>query len=618
MAPRALTRAAPPSRWERRLRDLSAWLVAPVHGSTLGVFRMGLAFNMIVQNGHFHSMFRLFERSTLTMPYPGLGFFLPPTPATGDAMLALNLWSLYFLFFGCFTRVAAVVNWITFTWLFSICESNHNNHYVLLCHVAFLAACVDLSWMSVDRELVLAWRRARARHRGLRNARHTRADKLIPRWHLLTMQLIMSIPYFFGAIAKMNVDWAIRSQPATMWFGRRDHWVYSLPYFSTFISLGGIGFDLTIVPILFSPLRYVIGFPAALFFNAMNKFMFNIGVFPLVMTCSLVLFLPPAFFAHIPVMAHKYLSDLLNPRVSATDMANDLRTHAVPDWFGASTKKEKQDDDRDVESSNPPGEERRAREHASGRWGWLTRARLVPLVFMTGLTVFHVSFCQRHFVLYGGDPSWTEEGHFHAWHMMLRSKHGDAVVRVFTDEAELRECEDAPFSCEGGVLIHMEDDVGVGHRQMRKVTSKPHCMLLWIDHLKRASTKAGRPLAGVLVDDCYALNARKEQKQTIPGVNLLPYANRYEIMGTTAIGKWMYPVVPNFAPFPEEVKCEMDALRRRYDRRKAKAWFSQLYSDAGIQPQGKVWRVDGGEEAYLWDARGRRGWWNGWWDTSEA
>ena len=174
---------------------------------------MGLAFNMIVQNGHFHSMFREFERSTLTMPYPGLGFFLPPTPATGDAMLALNLWSLYFLFFGCFTRVAAVVNWITFTWLFSICESNHNNHYVLLCHVAFLAACVDLSWMSVDRELVLAWRRARARHRGLRNARHTRADKLIPRWHLLTMQLIMSIPYFFGAIAKMNVDWAIRSQP---------------------------------------------------------------------------------------------------------------------------------------------------------------------------------------------------------------------------------------------------------------------------------------------------------------------------------------------------------------------------------------------------------------------
>ena len=32
----------------------------------------------------------------------------------------------------------------------------------------------------------------------------------------------------------------------------------------------------------------------------------------------------------------------------------------------------------------------------------------------------------------------------------------------------LRECEDAPFSCEGGVLIHIEDDVGVGHRQMRK------------------------------------------------------------------------------------------------------------------------------------------------------
>ena len=31
-------------------------------------------------------------------------------------------------------------------------------------------------------------------------------------WNLLLMQLIFSIPYFFGAIAKMNEDWLGRAQ----------------------------------------------------------------------------------------------------------------------------------------------------------------------------------------------------------------------------------------------------------------------------------------------------------------------------------------------------------------------------------------------------------------------
>jgi hypothetical protein len=36
---------------------------------------------------------------------------------------------------------------------------------------------------------------------------------------------------------------------------------------------------------------YSLGFPGALSFNAMNKFMFNIGVFPISMTGSLALFI---------------------------------------------------------------------------------------------------------------------------------------------------------------------------------------------------------------------------------------------------------------------------------------------------------------------------------------
>jgi hypothetical protein len=33
-------------------------------------------------------------------------------------------------------------------------------------------------------------------------------------------QVLFNIPYFFGAIAKINYDWLIRAQPPTMWFAQ--------------------------------------------------------------------------------------------------------------------------------------------------------------------------------------------------------------------------------------------------------------------------------------------------------------------------------------------------------------------------------------------------------------
>lgn len=513
------------------LKAVAANLMTPVHGSTLGIFRMGLAINMLIQNDKFSDVFRNFQTSTLVLPYAGLGFFLPLDRESGDWLLQINRISLYFLLFGLMTRGAAVVNWLSFTYLFSICESNHNNHYILLCHVTFLVCFIDMSWGSLDRELWLLRTRGRRRRKLAGATKLVRPPMTVPHWHLLLMQLIMSIPYFFGAIAKMNPDWALRSQPPIMWFAHRSHWIYKLPYYPTLIALGGIGFDLTIVPILFSKYRYVVGFPACLFFNAMNKFMFNIGIFPYVMVCSLVLFMPPAFFVALPKIIGACL----------LGAGNDVWTQQVPDWLGLGTRKQKDDDVENARGSATVGDplldgnkptSASAQERDARPWGWLTRKKLFVLIFMGGFAAFHVAFPLRHFVLYHSDPSWTEEGHFSAWHMMLRSKRGDAFVRLFTDEQEMRACEADAAACRGaGVVVRMEDDVAVAQRQMRKITTKPHAMLLWLGHLRRVHEKAGKRLVGAHVDDCYSLNARRLQRQTIPQVNLMDYVDHYEIMG---------------------------------------------------------------------------------------
>ena len=36
----------------------------------------------------------------------------------------------------------------------------------------------------------------------------------------------------------------------------------------------------------------------------------------------------------------------------------------------------------------------------------------------------------RHFFVYEGNPSWSEEGHLAAWHMMLRTKKGEMMLMV--------------------------------------------------------------------------------------------------------------------------------------------------------------------------------------------
>ena len=37
------------------------------------------------------------------------------------------------------TRLASGLLFVVFTWMFLICESNHNNHYILFCYTLALA-----------------------------------------------------------------------------------------------------------------------------------------------------------------------------------------------------------------------------------------------------------------------------------------------------------------------------------------------------------------------------------------------------------------------------------------------------------------------------------------------
>ena len=242
--------------------DLHAWhtwLSQPVHASSLGVFRVVFSLCMYVQATHFNYIFEDFATSKGVYPYPGLGWITPPPPDVGEMLLRLNkvrsalaatlertlnpgpgpiavvrsLVSARALLrciatrpatqpakaaalltgLGLLTRPATVVLFVTFTYVFLLCESNHNNHYILICHVTFVASAIDWGrWGSLDSALG-SWRRRRRGGGGGGSGGGGGADETVPYWHLLLAQLLFSIPYVFGAVAKLNEDWMLRAQP---------------------------------------------------------------------------------------------------------------------------------------------------------------------------------------------------------------------------------------------------------------------------------------------------------------------------------------------------------------------------------------------------------------------
>jgi len=483
---------------------------------------------MVMQFLKWWHIFDDFQRSAYVLPYPGVGWIKPVTPAVGSFMLSCSLVACVFLFLGFLTRAASLFLFFNFTYLFHICECNHNNHFILMCHICFLGCFMDWNvWLSVDS--FLPFMRQRLKSRGA----------MIPFWQLMLFRLIFCIPYFFGSIAKMNRDWVFRAQPLIKWF-RGGGWILEQWWFPWFIAESGMLFDLVISFLLFwRPTRYVLGFPGAIMFNTSNKLIFNIGVFPFAMITSLTLFLPP----HLPAAI---LAEAIGKPMPI--MRNDGT------WRGD-----------DGKSEHDNGEDKHSKQGALSKNTKRLWYKRFVLIFISGFFIFHALYPLRHFVLYQSNPSWTEEGHIGAWHMKLRDKAGYIYIR--TEEMN------------GTVLeFNPRDDMFIHPRQLKKVVTRAHPLILYAERLKQFFDEANRPLKSMSFISCYSLNSNPTKELYIPGVNLLQYLGRYELIGVTGVNKWIYP--QETAP---ACSMRMDRAVKERRERESLAAYRQLYRDAHIQ-----------------------------------
>lgn len=406
-------------------------------------------------------------------------------PWAGDGMYlhfaALGLLAL-FIAVGLWYRVATVLFFLGFTYVFLLDQTRYLNHFYLVSLVSFLMIMVPA-------------------HRAfsLDAFRHPeiRAD-VAPAWSLWILRAQLGLAYFFGGVAKMNSDWMLGGEPMRMWLARRT----DFPVIGSFFTYepvvwgfvyGGLLLDLLIVPLLLWPRTRVFAFVLAASFHLMNARLFTIGIFPWFMLGASLLFFPPDW-----------------PR----RIVDRLRRRGRAASRGTST-----------------GSTQRLAVS-------LPRQRLI-LGGLAAYVLVQVALPLRHH-LYAGPVSWTEEGHYFAWHMKLRDKRG-RVRFTATDKATGRRWQIDPSS-------------ELTRAQRSKMSGHPEMILQYSHHIARSLRARGID-AEVRAVAKASLNGRRAAELVDPTVDLAAQAR------SLRPATWIRPLeVPLHSPATSA--AALDAQRR--------------------------------------------------------
>lgn len=280
----------------------------------------------------------------------------------GDFYIYLIFYSLIvlsvFIIIGFYYKLSISLFFILFTYIELLEKSYYLNHYYFVSVLSFALIFLPLgNDFSID---------------SLIKRNH---QKTIQNWRLLIPKILISIVYFYAGIAKLNSDWLIEAMPLKLWLPAssdlfliggllKETWVAYL-----FSWLGAI-YDLTIWIFLFNNRTRKYAYIVVIIFHLMTSFLFQIGIFPYMMTLlTLIFFLP---------VKHEKVIDYFKSKIKILNNAKA-----------------------EVNSYN---------------------SNILKIFFLVFI-LFQLLFPFRY-VLNKGDLFWTEEGYRFSWRVMLMEKTG--------------------------------------------------------------------------------------------------------------------------------------------------------------------------------------------------
>ena len=353
-------------------------LNAPRDASSLAALRILFGLLMAASVARYFAsdwVDRFYVQRTFYFSYWGFGWVRPlPEPGMTLLFVVIGLAAI-FVALGLYYRVAAITFLLSFTYVHLLDVSNYLNHYYLVSLLALLMCVLPMHrTFSIDA----------LRDPSIRGA-------TLPAWMIYLVRFQVGVVYVFAGLAKLGPDWLLHGQPLDIWLHARTDTpvlgpLFEEPYVAILMSWGGFLFDTTIIVWLSWKRTRPYAYLAVCVFHLVTNLLFQIGIFPILMTIAALTFFEPEW-----------------PRVF---MAKLRRV----EWKPAS-------------------------EPAPQRWALGS----LGMAVLGAWGLLHVLVPLRTHA-YGSDVLWHEQGMRWSWRVMVREKNGDVEyrVRVNGEERERR------------------------------------------------------------------------------------------------------------------------------------------------------------------------------------
>jgi uncharacterized membrane protein YphA (DoxX/SURF4 family) len=287
----------------------------------------------------------------------------------------------------------------------------------------------------------------------------------IPAWCIFIIKFQLTLVYLYAGLAKINYDWLIESLPLKIWLPAHDDLfligpLLTLPATAYVFSWFGMIYDCSIAFLLMYKPTRPFAYITVIVFHALTGFLFQIGVFPLVMIGATIIFFSDTW--HEKIFKH----------IKALPLLKELFI------FSSS---------RDVKTKS------------------IFRFSLFKAFFVAYL-LFQIIFPWRY-LLYPGNLFWTEEGYRFSWRVMLMEKAGDATFYV-KDSKTGRE----------GIVDNREF---LNAHQEKQMSFQPDMILQFAHFLGDYYQKQGVYQPEVRAEVYVTLNARPSKLLIDPKRNLM-------------------------------------------------------------------------------------------------
>ena len=344
------------------LARIRARALAPVDIASLAAFR--ILFGLVMCAGLVRFLATgwiepMYGEPHWFFKYPGFSW-VEPWPVWGMyvhyAVLAVLALAIAV---GAYHRIACILFVAGFAYTQLIDVTNYLNHHYLVVLLGILLACLpaNAQW-SIDARRRPEIRRA-----------------TVPAYFVWLLRFQIGVVYVFAGLAKAKLDWLAHAQPLNLWLSARVETpivgrVFDEPWFAYAMSWAGFVFDTTIVVWLSWRRTRLVAFAMVVAFHGATGYLFNIGMFPIIMTSSALIFFSPSW-------PRRAFRRILPPFAEPTD--------GVP---------------------VPP--------------------RRGVVLAITIHVALQLALPLRHH-LYPGPVLWNEDGMRFAWHVLVREKHGSVT-----------------------------------------------------------------------------------------------------------------------------------------------------------------------------------------------